>query len=194
MGRYAQLFRFKGDLLSGDITPPYWSLNEETIASVAVHLPLTKILLLVRDPVARAWSRISVLYRSNQFDTAILQDASRFSAFLRDSKKVGGLFATELARMWSRHVPADRFRVVLFDDIAEEPQKVRREVLQFLGADPDREGEPLPPDYNRKADYKKLLLTDAAKDVLAQYFRNELLASAELFGGRAREWVAKYGI
>jgi hypothetical protein len=63
-----------------------------------------------------------------------------------------------------------------------------------LGADPDKQGKPLPADYNRKADYKKLELTESAKMALAEHFRSEIVASAELFGGRAREWPARYGL
>jgi hypothetical protein len=194
IGRYAQLFRCKGELLSGDITPPYWSLDEATISSVATELPGAKILLLVRDPVARAWSRISVLYRNNNFDPNMLEDRSRFESLLRKSKKIGGLLATEVAQNWLRHLEAKNFKVVFFDDIAEVPQNTRADVLRFLGADPDKPGKPLPPDYNRKADYKKLDLTDGAKAALSEHFRDEIVASAELFGGRAREWPARYGL
>src|SRR5436190_21297048 len=62
VGRYAQLFRHKGHLISGDISPDYSSMNSDQIEQVAKHLPHLRIILLVRDPVSRAWSHISLLH------------------------------------------------------------------------------------------------------------------------------------
>jgi hypothetical protein len=59
--KYANLFRFKGALISGDVTSYYGALGPETIEAVQRELPETKGILLIRDPVARAWSSISML-------------------------------------------------------------------------------------------------------------------------------------
>lgn len=193
MSRYAGLFRFKGKLLSGDITPPYWMLSEETIKSISDYFPHTKILLLVRDPVARAWSRISVFHRSGKFNADILEDTAQFASFLQRSRKAGRLHATALAQTWLKYVPKKNLRVFLFDDIAEKPEKVRRDVLIHLGADPSKKSAHLAADYNRKSGYRKLSLSEAAKAVLAEHFKDELFACAALFGGSAREWPARYG-
>ncbi|MBV9571348.1 MAG: sulfotransferase [Alphaproteobacteria bacterium] len=193
MDRYAGLFRFKENLLSGDITPPYWSLEYDVMASVAEHFPVAKILLLVRDPVARAWSRISVFHRSGKFDAQLLEDASQFAAFVRRSRKAGGARATQIAQSWLRHVPQSNFRAVLFDDIENQPDIVLRDVLAFLGADPDKRRADVPPDYNRKAGDRKLTMTGTARAVLAEHFKDELLACANVFGGRASEWPSRYG-
>jgi hypothetical protein len=50
------LFRHKGNLLSGDITPAYSELEEDVISEFARVLPDTKAVLIVRDPVSRACS------------------------------------------------------------------------------------------------------------------------------------------
>lgn len=194
LDRYAALFQFKGDRLSGDMSPPYWDLEEEMVASIGKRFPSAKILLLVRDPVARAWSRISAFHRSGKFDADLLNDFSGFADFLRQRRKAGGVSATAIAQLWRRHVPDQNFRVVLFDDIAEKPIATRDWILDFLGADRTKISQTLPPDFNRKADYQKLELTDAARAVLAEHFREEILASTAMFGGRAREWPSRYGL
>src|SRR3954466_11611689 len=76
--RYAKLFQFKGALLSGDITPPYWALPTDIIVQVAARFPQTKIIVVLRDPVDRPWSRISMAHRAGTFDEEMLASPTRF--------------------------------------------------------------------------------------------------------------------
>lgn len=190
---YASFFRFKGDLLSGDITPPYCNLGEDLIGQIAARFPNLKVLLLVRDPVARVWSRICMSYEGQGFDTRLLDEPEKFRAYIQRTHKLGGLSAVRVHQNWREHAPGIPFQVIFFDNLVGIPDRVRREVLLFLGADPERKSGDLPPNYNRKAK-KKLELTPRARDVLVEYFQGELLASARIFGGPARAWPGLYGL
>jgi hypothetical protein len=190
---YAGLFQFKGALKSGDITPPYCNLEGEAIARIAQRFPAMQALLLVRDPVARVWSRICMSHASRGFDTALLEDEGGFRSYIADTHKLGALSATQTHMRWREHAPDTDLRVFFFDDLAREPARVRREVIQFLGADPDKQSSTIPPDYNRKAK-EKLEMTPLARAVLVEHFRDELKASAEIFAGPARTWPQLYGI
>jgi hypothetical protein len=57
---YGRLFRHKGPLLSGDISPTYSTLSDEIIERVVDHFPNLKVIFLARDPVERAWSQLSM--------------------------------------------------------------------------------------------------------------------------------------
>lgn len=190
---YAGLFQFKGVLKSGDITPPYCNLEGEAIARIAQRFPAMKVVLLVRDPVARVWSRICMSYASSGFDTALLEDEGGFRSYIADTHKLGALSATQTYLRWREHAPGTDLRVFFFDDLAREPARVRREVLLFLGADPEKQSATIPPDYNRKAK-EKLEMTPLARAVLVERFRDELRASAEIFAGPARAWPQLYGV
>ena len=87
LDRYVGLFAFKGELLSGDISPTYSSLKAHIVADLAQRLSNTKIIFLVREPVSRFWSRISMLHRSNNFDESLAHDAARFRGYLEDSER-----------------------------------------------------------------------------------------------------------
>jgi hypothetical protein len=189
---YASLFRFKGDLRSGDITPQYCRIEAETAGDIARRFPALKILLLVRDPVARAWSRICMSYR--RFDEGLLQNAAGFRVYLEETRKLGGLSATRAYLAWREHAPQLAFHFFFFDDLIGDPHKLRREVLRFLGTDPGKSGS-LPADNDRKAKAKpKPEMSPIVRDVLVDHFRDELKASAELFGGPARAWPSQYGV
>jgi Sulfotransferase family len=194
LDRYAGLFSFKGGQLSGDITPPYCNLDDEMVRRVAEYFPRTKIILLVRDPVARAWSRICMSHEAGRFDTALLEDAERFRMYIKGSHKLGAVFASEVYRRWRREAPAHRFGFFFFDDLVNRPDHLRQEILLFLGADPDKKSGELPADYNRKAQAAKLELTPGAKAVLVDYFADEIRACADTFGGHAVDWAASYGV
>jgi hypothetical protein len=70
---------------------------------------------------------------------------------------------------------------------------LRRSVLDFLGADPDKSGGRVTVDYNSWARMEKLVLTDKVRSHLAQFFKKELKTCAALLGGPARDWPARYG-
>lgn len=190
---YGSLFAAKGDLLSGDITPPYCNLKDETIRRLATRFPACKIFLLVRDPVARTWSRICMSHEGKGFDASILQDAAEFRAYLEGTHRLGGLFATKVYEKWRSIAPDICFGVFFFDDIAASPEKARADILKFLCADPSKKSGDLLPGYNRKAK-TKLEMPLLAREIMVEHFREELRASAEIFGGPARHWPKQYGL
>jgi hypothetical protein len=102
-------------------------------------------------------------------------------------------YPSAVVARWKRHVHPDRFRVYFFDDLQRNPTGLRRSILDFLGADPDKPGSRVQADYNSWARMEKLLLTDKVRSHLAQFFKKELKTCAALLGGPARDWPARYG-
>jgi hypothetical protein len=94
---------------------------------------------------------------------------------------------------WKRYVHPDRFRIYFFDDLQRNPTELRRSVLDFLGADPDKSGSQVPADHNSWARMEKLPLTGKVRSHLAQFFKKELKTCAARLGGAARDWPARYG-
>jgi hypothetical protein len=203
MANYAALFRHKNKQLSGDVTPGYSGMGEETIRDVAARFPDVRIVQLVRDPVARLWSQLSMAARRERFDPALLDDPKAFRVWLDemsdpksdsrskvDIQKVA--FPARVARRWERNAPGLRFRHFFFDDIVERPEELRSEILAWLDADPLKAAGPAA-DHNRKSNYEKLELTPPIEAVLVDFFRDELRACAERYGGHAAGWAARYG-
>lgn len=195
LASYASLFRHKENELSGDITPGYGYLEPKAIAEIALALPRTKLILVVRDPIDRAWSRLSMWARLNGFDPGLLENPSAFREFLdTDERFRREAFPTEIYRRWRAHAPNLAIGCFMFDDLVLNPAKFLRDVLVFLGADADSHGDQLAPADNKKANKDKLVMTSAARSVLVDCFREELFAGAETFGGAAATWPARYGI
>jgi hypothetical protein len=193
--RYARMFARRGQLISGDITPHYCSLDEELVSTIMNRFPEVFVFLLVRDPVKRAWSHISEMSRQGIFDEQMLSSPEQFHSFLSESKKIAKLsFPSRAHALWSRYVRPERYRFFFMDDIAGKAAETRREILLFLGADPAKPSGELPPDHNSKAKSRKLEMTEPIKSVLVAYFADELRACSELFQGHAAKWAVSYGI
>ena len=193
--RYAALFRYKGDLLSGEITPGYSVLGEEIIAAIDRELPSLKIVLLVRDPVARAWSQISMAYRRDNFDAAVLDSRTAFAEFLKNSDLVNDRsFPTKIAERWKRCGPHLELGCFLFDKIEKEPERARSDILRFLGADPEKKSGEIAAGQNRKSKLAKLPMSGDMLEVLIEHFREELAACAVLCGEEAGQWPGRYGL
>jgi hypothetical protein len=179
MGLYARLFEPAGQLLTGDVTPAYGFLKPAVIEEFAAYFPDCRLILLVRDPVDRAWSHLCMLYRSGKagdFDPTEARDPDDFRQYLKQSDAANTKATDALAR-WTAHAPHLRLQWFRFDDIAADPDGARRSILSYLGADPDK-GELVP---NRKADREKYPLPDATRGVLTEYLAAEIAAYQQAF-------------
>jgi hypothetical protein len=190
---YGRLFEPKGPLLSGDISPNYSTLSGKLIRQIVRYFPNLKVIFLVRDPVQRFWSHLSmeVHYRQIEpFDATNIHEVNR--NLLRRGMRLRS-YPTAVVARWKRYVHPDRFRVFFFDDQQRNPTELRRSILDFLGADPNKPADRVPASDNSWARMEKLPLTDKVRSHLAQFFKKELKSCAARLGGAAKDWPARYG-
>ena len=190
---YARLFEPKGSLLSGDISPNYSTLSSKLIRQIVEYFPNLKVIFLARDPVQRFWSHLSmeVHYRQIEpFDATNIEEVNR--KLLRRGMLLRSYPSAVVAR-WERQVRPEQFRVYFFDDLQINPAELRRSILRFLGANPDKPGSRLTADYNSWTKMEKLPLTNKVRSHLARFFKKELKTCAARLGGPARDWPARYG-
>lgn len=190
---YATLFRAKGALLSGDITPAYSTLDEGLVRSIAGHFPRLKVVLLLRDPVARFWSQANMLLRRGKIEAATLTRPGAVQALLETADVATRSFPSRIFERWARHVPAARIRHAFLDDVVADPARVRHELLSFLGADPAR-SSCVAPSFNRKADAARVEMGAEVRALLVEHFAPEIRSCAEVFGGAAAAWKARHGL
>ena len=149
------------------------------------------MLYLARDPVERLWSHLLMTARYGRtIDRITPERAMKFAARPMVQLRCTN---TEVVRRWRRHVPEERFGLFFFDDLRRDPAGLRRQILLFLGGDPDEPSGTLPADFNRKEKDRKLPLSDELRAALAAHFADELKTSATELGGAAADWPGKYG-
>jgi Sulfotransferase family len=193
LDNYGRLFRHKGPLLSGDISPAYSTLTDEIIERVADHFPNLKVVFLARDPVERAWSQLSMGVRLGMINKFDATDPEEVICNLLNPGVLVRSHPSKIVARWKRYVRPENFRIYFFDDLIENPTELRRSILRFLGADPDKRSGGLEPHDNNDAGRDKLRLTAKVRDRMARFFEHELKACASELGGRAKSWPRRYG-
>ena len=190
---YSRLFEPKGALLSGDITPAYSALRDELIERIVVRFPNLKVIFLARDPVERAWSQLSMGVRLGNISPFDVTDSDQVIRNLLNPGVFMRSHPSQTVARWKRYVRPELFRVYFFDDLEKNPSELRRTILLFLGADPDKPSGRLTAEQNWDAGKEKLQLTDNVRSRVAEFFEQELKACATKLGGPAKHWPARYG-
>jgi len=191
--RYASWFRFKDDLLSGDVSPSYAIMKDDVIAQVMARFPSLKTVLLVRDPISRAWSHFTMLVRAGKALRSSLENADDFRELVKVSKVSKKGEPARIYERWRAHVPAEQFGLYFYDDISADPAGVIKNIFAFLGADPEKPTK-LDPAVNRKSGKEKIEMSPAVKEILLERYGAELQDCARVLGGPAVEWARKYGV
>jgi hypothetical protein len=190
---YARLFQPKGRLLSGDISPNYSTLSNHIIRQVVRYFPKLKVIFLARDPVERLWSHLSMEVHYHQIEAFDATDIDEVNRKLLRRGMLLRSYPSVVVTRWRRYVHPDQFRIYFFDDLQRNPTELRRSILDFLGADPDKPASRVPAGNNSWARMEKLVLTEKVRSHLARFFKKELKTCATRLGGAARNWPARYG-
>ncbi len=138
---YTELFRDAGTRpIVGEASPSYlWDFG--AAARIRARVPKARIIILLRDPIARAYSHYLMDVREGLQQRPFLEAVR--SDYALQGKRWGsrghlyvelGLYADQLARYYAAF-PADRIRVHLFDDLQTRPLWVLEDLAQFLGID-----------------------------------------------------------
>lgn len=189
---YKALFDRKGALLSGDITPAYSALKPPMVDRVAREFGNAKYVFIARDPVKRFWSQV----RMHVFKKRLTEDLDEKAIvkLLSQRRYDARSFSTQIVATWQSRLPAGQFQLFFFDDLVGDAVNFRREIIAFLGGDPDKPTARIAPDFNRKSGKSSAPMPDRARDLIAERMAGELRACAKQLGGAAEKWPGLYGL
>lgn len=132
---YRSLFDQAGQRVRGEITPAYSILDDADVGRVARLFPHAKLLLLLRDPIDRAWSHAKYAAQRHSWlhEGPDLADVDAICRFIDSPvQSLRGDYVRTI-ETWTRHFPADRFWVGYHDDVATRPLDVLRGVCSHVG-------------------------------------------------------------
>ena len=139
--QYYQLFDgVKNEKAIGEASPNYIS-NKDCPSLIQQHLPEIKIIAILRQPVARAYSNFLHARRADKepladFETAFYKEEERkaenWSPLYHYKGK--GYYAEQLERYFTL-LPKENIKVLLFEDLVKNPIKITQEVFKFLNID-----------------------------------------------------------
>ncbi len=182
---------------------PYYMFHPAAPDRVRSVLPDAKLIMLLRDPVARAhshyWDRVNTGFESlPTFEEAIAAEPARLAdldetrfadpryqhfSHEHHSYLARGRYAEQLAR-WQQVFAPDQLLVLEFERMRTQPQVLLAEVLTFLDL-PLAEGVDLRP---RNARNSQPPMSAATSELLRSYYRPHNDRLAELLG-RDLSWT-----
>lgn len=188
---YMAKFNGAAGRVKGEITPAYSTLAPDRIRLIHSLMPELRVLLLLRDPVERAWSHALMhLLDKQQIRSYEEVRPEEFYAHFSGADSRGKGAYLRILENWTSVFPADQVFVGFFEDIQSRPEALLKEVLAHLGVStnvdaiefPFRKivnrgrGAVMPPEYRRR---------------LVHLYREELAQLRDRFGDRVATWGAE---
>lgn len=180
---------------------PYYLASPSAPRRASELVPNTKLIVLLRNPVERAYSHHKERRRNGveclTFEDAIRQEGQRLAADLermRDDPDFvsfahehysyvrQGLYLPQI-QAWMAKYPRDRFCIIRSEDFFEDPATQYQLVLRFLGLSPWQ-----PPNFHRFNFHPAEDMPASVRTELSAFFRphNDRLAD---FLGMDLRWV-----
>lgn len=156
VGWYRAHFQPAGRLgeISGEATP-YYLFHPRVPALVAHDLPASKLIVILRNPIDRAFSHHNheraLGYEALSFEEAISSEPDRLEGeterLLEDPRYRSfshqhhsylsrSHYAEQLER-WFQHFSRNRFLILSSEDLFEDPAAALAQTQRFLGLEPD---------------------------------------------------------
>lgn len=119
---YLSLFADGENLLKGEITPDYSLIDFEDIQAIKALLPKLKIVLLLRNPIDRAWSQVRFEYTKGRFDQ--LNESAKIKHILDQSKVSKRSEYVRMVSDWISVFGKESVFVGFYDEIVSNPQNL----------------------------------------------------------------------
>jgi len=132
--RYRQRYRPR---IRGEATASYAALDRDVVEEITALNPDIKAILMIRDPIDRAWSHAKKDLLRKTERTVEQVPESEFRAFFGDRYQRQCARYVEQHDNWSACVKPGHLLVGLFDDIAARPEQLLLRVMSFLGVTSD---------------------------------------------------------
>jgi hypothetical protein len=183
---YLRIFSFKGERLSGDITPNYDTISRGNIGGIRELINDLKVVYLLRHPVDRIESAVAMSINYLGLSPDCLSSVKAMEQVLATKPFALRMSPTTIWKNWSLIFPERDLGYWFFDDIRDRPETVRDTIATFLGADGCT--FELPAGFNRKDIEKKWRLEPEVRDYVRSRLDKDIKETRAFFGSRAAEW------
>jgi hypothetical protein len=115
----------------GESTASYCLIGDEVISEIIKIKPGLKVVMLIRDPLDRAWSHAKKDLVRDALGQASPDD---FLAFCGSTDQLQRADYNGILERWTRFLKPDHFLIIPADRIEQDPEQLITQVLKFLNA------------------------------------------------------------
>ena len=181
---YRSLFRFGEGRTKGEITPSYSILGLEDVKHIREMFPELKVILILRNPVDRAWSHVRFDWERLALNG--LGQLDKIKEFIDAPDQALRSDYVRTLGIWSSCFPKEQIFIGFYDDVMENPHGVVLRVLRFL----DVAQRPNAQALSRKVNVSRVLeMPIEIQYYLASKYHGELQKLSELLGGHCTVWL-----
>ncbi|RRO22293.1 sulfotransferase family protein [Flavobacteriaceae bacterium 14752] len=157
-----QFKQAKPSQIIGEVSPSYVNYPETTIPKIKKHLGDPKIIMLIRDPIKRAYSNYLHLLREDReklsFYDALLEEEARMKNKYSDFwyYRFNSMYYEKIKKFDEAF---DRMLIITTENLNENPKAVMKSIYKFLGVDYNFDPKSINEKYNPGGLYKSNLIT-----------------------------------
>ncbi len=174
--------------IRGEGTASYAAMPKDLIENIVILNPNIKAILMIRNPIMRAWSHakkdlLNPSYLNNRIGRALEEVTdNEFEEFFHESYKTGDY--SSMIQNWSSCLKEGNLFIGFFDDIDDCPHKLLLDIFNFLGISSKDK-------YISSKAEKKIKSTDKTKKrelpekyqlILEELFEDEIMILEQKFG------------
>jgi hypothetical protein len=177
---YSAIFQPGAGRLKGEFTASYSVLPIDTIAYIQRLMPRAKVIFLMREPKARAWSEAKMEFSVIRgFGDRRASDEEYYEFLCSEQCRSRGDYRAILIN-WRKFFPASRIFIGLIDDIAADPQDLLARVFRFLDISPDIDCSAFPM-HQKIFEGHAIEIPDRCRRLLDDMYRAEDIRELESF-------------
>ena len=186
---YKSLFEQGRGKIKGEITPAYSILNKKDIEHIHTLFPNLKIILILRDPVERAWSQARFYMTRNKFN--VDSNLTEIRKFIdSDIQETRGDYLSILEN-WSFIFSEENLFIGFYDEVSSEKEAFISKICKFL----EIENTYLDKSHlvNKKVNVSiKIEMHKEIEKYLVEKYINDLKKLSNIFSGYPSKWLQKY--
>ena len=172
--------RFYRPRVLGESTASYAALAPDVIDDVVRLNPAIKVILMLRDPVARAWSDAKYYFERRRKPISAVPTAE-VKAFFTDEYQLKCSRYSQNYDNWSSRLLPGHLLLARFDDIALRPERMLMDIMGFLGVGDDPSY--VHPSVRRPVNTtSSSRISDDYRNFLEDLFSDELARLRDRFG------------
>jgi hypothetical protein len=181
---YASYFNAGKNKIKGEASP-YCDIPAARVRFIGKIMPLTKLVIILRNPVDRIWSAgLMHLVRARQqkFEEISI-DA--FTRFLETKEILDQGFYPEILKKWRAVYPTEQLLVCFYQDLEDNPELFLKSVLTFLDAT-YQPSSLVRERVNKSPDHP---MPELIRNHFFEIYKPSILELSEEFGEKALRWL-----
>lgn len=205
---YARHFADADGRVKGEITPAYGVLPPERIRFVRTVMPDVRLVLLLRNPVERAWSHALMDLGARRGRRPEEIQADEVISFLEQEHAARRSDYLAILDAWLDVFPEEQLLVGFFDEVQHHPRELLERVFQHIsvstdvdwtlfplgdrivpGVSPDRKGHTVEVAQGAVPDAERHPAPQAVQRWLRSRYEGDLQRLAARLGGPTTRWA-----